>query len=185
MKLLISFLLAFAASTSHADELVKACDVGTRLELVRDAKIAATHIYYLRQGGERSPVFGAPDKSRGSDVVAACVGKRIRALVVSGEFTANAVQGFVITQRPGSDAPERLDFAEKRRPQWLYLSAHETIAVIPTSGYGETNAKYVAYRHVVGQPGKDRVDAINQLPLSAGFEVVTLQAPVGSTKTPD
>lgn len=171
------FLLALTSSTSFAAELVKACDVGVPLAIVRDSKIADTHIYYLQQGGKRAPVLGDPDQSRGSDVIAECVGKNTRALVVSGEFTANAVQGFVITRPPGSSTPERLDFAEKSRPQWLYLSKHEIIAVVPTLGYGETNAKYVTYRHTIGLPGADRVDATDQLPPASGFEVIKLRPP--------
>ncbi|MQA20323.1 hypothetical protein [Rugamonas rivuli] len=176
MKLATSLLFLLTASTSHAAELVKSCDIGTRLAITRDSRIADTHVYYLQEGKKRSPVFGTPDQSRGSAVHAACVGKKVRALVVSGEFTANALQGFVITHRPGSATPERLDFAEKSRPQWLYLSPHEVIAVIPTLGYGETNAKYVAYHHIVGEPGADRVDATNQLPPSGGFEVVNMRS---------
>jgi len=169
-------LFALSTSTSFAAELVKACDVGTPVAIVRDSKIADTHIYYLQQGGKRRPVFGDPDQSRGSDVVAQCVGKNIRALVVSGEFTANALQGFVIARPPGSSTPERLDFAEKNRPQWLYLSKHEIIAVVPTLGYGETSAKYAAYRHAIGQSNADRVDAIDQPPSAGGFEVIDLKA---------
>lgn len=181
MKLTIGFFFIFATSTSYAAQMVKVCGIGTRpsrsIAIVRDSKIAETHIYYLRQGGKRSPLFGDPEQSRGSSVIAECAGKKVRALVVSGEFTANALQGFVMTYSPRSRAPERLDFAEKSRPQWLYLGAHEIIAVIPTWGYGEPNAKYVAYHHVVGRTGADQVDAINRLPPPPGFEVVNLQVP--------
>lgn len=137
--------------------------------------MADTHIYYLRQDGKRSPLFGDPEQSRGSAVLAECVGKKVRALVVSGTFTANFLQGFVLTYRPESNVPERLDFAEKSRPPWLYLSAHEIIVIIPTYGYGETNAKYAAYHHVLGRTDLDRTDGINQLPSPAGFEVVHIQ----------
>lgn len=176
MRPAICLLFALTTSTSFAAELVKACDVGAPLAIVRDSKIADTYIYYLQQGGKRRPVFGDPDQSRGSDVVAQCVGKNIRALVASGEFTANALQGFVITSPRGSSTPERLDFAEKNRPQWLYLSKHEIIAVVPTMGYGETSARYVAYHHAVGLSNADRVDAIDQLPSTGGFEVINLKA---------
>lgn len=176
MRSAIYFLFALTSSTSFAAELVKSCDAEAPLAIVRDSKIADTHIYYLQQGDKRRPVFGDPDQSRGSDVVAECVGKNTRALAVSGEFTANALQGFVITRPPGSSTLERLDFAEKSRPQWLYLSKHEIIAVVPTLGYGETSAKYMAYRHTVGS-NADRAEAIDQLPPASGFEVIKLRPP--------
>ncbi|MCP2010594.1 hypothetical protein L1274_004334 [Duganella sp. HSC-15S17] len=175
MRLTIGLLLALPTSTPHAAELIRACDIGTRVAIVRDYPMADTHIYYLRQNGKRTPLFGEPEQSRGSAVLAECVGKKIRALVVLGAFTANFLQGFVLTYRPESGVPERMDFAEKNRPQWLYLSAHEIIVIIPTYGYGETSSKYAAYHHVPGRTDLDRTDGINQLPSPTGFEVVDLR----------
>lgn len=182
MKSFIAILGICLAPASYAAELVKACDVGThpahRVEIIRDSQIASTHIYYLRQSGKRTPLFESPERSRGDSVLAECVGKKSRALIVSGEFTANARQGFVITYHPGSEVPERLDFAEKATPHWIYLGPQEIIVVIPTFGYGETDAKYVAYRHLTGQIDGDRVDAMNQLPAQSGFEVIRLKSSV-------
>jgi hypothetical protein len=181
MKLMISALCISIASTSYSAELVKACDVGSHpsrtVEVVRDSKIASTYVYYLRQNGKRTPIFESPDQSRGESVLVECVGRKRRALVVSGEFTANARQGFVISSIGDAGELDRMDFAEKSPPQWLFQGEHEVIVIIPTSGYGETNSAYVAYRHTAGTHAADRTEAIDRLPSRSGFEVLRLRMP--------
>jgi hypothetical protein len=178
MKLIIGTLCMFFVSICSAEELVKTCRLGTQpdrnIAIVRDSKIADTHIYYLRRGADRTPFFNDAYQSRGSSVRVECVGKRTRALLVSGEFTANSLQGFVINFTAGSSSPERLDFAEKNRPQRIYLNSHEIIVVVPTHGLGETNARYVAYHHTVGRADADSANAIDKLPSQKDFEVIEL-----------
>jgi len=166
------------ASSAFGAELVMKCDLGgdpsRKISVVRDSKIASTYVYYLQQGKMRTPFFGDRDRSRGSDVQVECAGKRRRALIVSGEFTANALQGFAMTNFPGAEVPERLDFAEKRRPTWLYLAPQEMYVVIATFGHGDTDSKYVVYRRGAGE---DAVDSVDQLPSTDGFEVVNMKVP--------
>lgn len=71
---------------------------------------------------------------------------------------------------------ERLDFAEKSRPAWLYLAPGEMVVVVNTLGYGETNLRYLAYRHLAGDVGDAMAEAIDQLPASARYEVIYLGA---------
>ena len=168
----------FAHAMSAAAELVKTCDVGSkpgsRVEAVRDSKVADTYVYYLRQNGSTHPFFENKDSSRGSSVQIACVGSHARALVVTGEFTANFLQGFVLSRNPVNGMVERLDFAEKNRPVWLYLSASETDVVIPTHGFGETNKKFIVYRHFVGSGAEPQVIPMDELPARADAEVIEL-----------
>lgn len=178
MKKILCVIAICSATNVPAAELVLSCKLGPgpsqSIAVVRDLKIASTHVYYLRHGKVRTPFFGSLDNSRGSLVHAECVGKKQRALIVSGEFTANALQGFVITNFPDSDRPERLDFAEKNRPIRLYLAPHEMLVVVATGGYGETDSKYVAYRHVAGRGEQGEARAINDLPSPQGFDVLNL-----------
>jgi len=41
-------------------------------------------------------------------------------------------------------------------------------------GLGETNARYVVYRHTFGPQSRDQVEASNVLPSPIGFEVIQL-----------
>jgi hypothetical protein len=168
----------FAHAFTSASGVVTSCDVGgtasSRVDVIRDSKIADTYVYYLRQNSSMRPFFEDKDSSRGSSVQIACVGSHAPALVVTGEFTANALQGFVLRRNPKNGVVERLDFAEKNRPAWLYLSPSETDVVIPTHGYGETNKKFVVYRHFVGSTAEPQVVPTDELPARAGAEVIEL-----------
>lgn len=164
--------------SSAAAELVTSCDVGDkagrRIDVMRDSKIADTYVYYVQQNGAVRPFFENKDSSRGSSVQVACVGSHLRALVVTGEFTANALQGFVLSFNSRKGAVERLDFAEKNRPAWLYLSPSETDIVVPTHGYGETNKKFIVYRRFVGSTIEPQVIPTDQLPTPSGADVIKL-----------
>jgi hypothetical protein len=174
-----SVLLALLATPFTATaEVVIACDIGVgttmRVEVIREAPIADTHVYLLRQNGKATPIFSDAVSSRGAAVRAACVGKKNRALVLSGEFAANAVQGVVLTYKPGNRKFGRLDFAEKNRPKWLFLSKTETIVVVPTHGLGETSKNYVAYRHAIGSSGAPGGEGIDRLPNVHAYEKIDL-----------
>lgn len=176
-SILVMFCL-FTHAFAAAAELVTSCDVGgkasSRVDAIRDSKIADTYVYYLRQNGSVRPFFEDKDSSRGSSVQIACVGSHARALVITGEFTANFLQGFVLSRNPINGVVERLDFAEKNRPDWLYLSSTETAVVIPTHGHGETNKKYIVYRHFLGSVSEPQVVPMDELPARAGANVIEL-----------
>lgn len=184
MKMIFGLCLMFVSSLACASELVLTCNVGAktakRVEIVRDSGIGDTHIYYVRQEGGIQPVFGNPDDSRGSDVHIACAGEKQHALVVSGAFTANFLQGFVLTHNPATGKIERLDFAEKQPPEWLYLGAKKTLIVVPTNGYGETNKKYVMYRHLAGATTDGEPVGMDKLPAIGRFEVIQLEQSTAS-----
>lgn len=169
--------VCFAPGVGSAETIVT-CKLGPKpsqsITVVRASKIASTHVYYLQYGKVRTPFFRSLDNSRGSLVHVQCVGKKRRALIVSGEFTANALQGFAIANSPDSDRLERLDFAEKNRPMRIYIAAHETVIVVPTNGFGETDGKYVAYRHVARRGEQDEAQGMSELPTLQGFDVFNL-----------
>lgn len=178
MNALILAIGLSLASVLNAAELVKVCNVGVtkrqQVEVLREARIGTTYIYSIRHDGIVTPFFGALEQSRGDPVSIRCVGKFARAMIVWGEFTANALQGFVLMS-PKNGAPlARLDFAEKVPPSQLYLGPSEAILAFPTMGLGETNAHYVVYRYTFGPPIRDQVEADDILPSPNGFEVVQL-----------
>lgn len=178
MKRSLLLFCLFVSSFAASAELVASCELGgkmnSRVDVIRDSRIADTHVYYLRQNGKNRPFFGDKDNLRGSAVEIACVGRKARALVVTGEFTANFLQGFVLSLNPKNGKVERLDFAEKNRPTWLYLSPSETTIVIPTNGYGETNKKFVAYRHSFGSAAEAQAVPMDELPAQVAADAIQL-----------
>jgi hypothetical protein len=179
MKTTLLFAALMSAPFLACAENLLTCNVGPgptiHVEVIREAPVADTWIYFLRQNGATTPLFVDVDSSRGSSVDAACVGKKNHALVLSGEFAANARQGFVLTYRPGRDAPGRLDFAEKGRPGWLFINATETIVAVATNGLGETSKKYRMYRSATGLSGEPAVESADRLPGRRAYEKVNLK----------
>ncbi|MYN44033.1 hypothetical protein GTP23_02995 [Pseudoduganella sp. FT93W] len=175
--LYIAFGLSLA-SALNAAELVKVCDVGVakrqRVEVLREARIGDSYIYSIRHARTVTPFFGGPEQSRGEPVSIRCVGKFARALIVWGEFTANALQGFVLISPKDGASLARLDFAEKVPPSQLYLGPREVMLAFPTMGLGETNTHYVVYRYRFGPPSGEQVEAGDILPSPDGFEVIQL-----------
>ena len=83
MKKIFSVIAVCFATSAVAAEPVLTCKLGPRpsqnVAVVRDLKIASTHVYYLQYGKVRTPFFGSLDNSRGVMVNAQCVGKTQRA----------------------------------------------------------------------------------------------------------
>ncbi len=179
MKSGIALFLMLVGHFAYGSELLLSCNVGTktttRVEIFRDSEIGDTHVYYVRHGGETRAFFDNRSDSRGSGVHSSCVGKKQHVLITSGEFTANFLQGFVLVHNPITGKIERVAFAEKSPPEWVYLGSNETLVVFPTHGYGETNKKYVVYRHVVGATSDHEAAGTDRLPVAGGFEVIKLR----------
>lgn len=177
-KLLVLLVSLFQIGVAHAEVLVS-CHVGsgptTHVEVVRENRVADTWLYALRMNGRTTPVFSDAEGSRGSVVYARCVGKRTRAIVFAGEFSANALQGFVLTYDPKNALPGRLSFADKQRPDWVFLNGKETLVVVPTKGLGETSAKFRIYRGSTGENSEPAPEAANVLPSARIYEKLELR----------
>jgi len=176
----LAFLIALASFNSTADEIIKVCQLGDQpantVKLMREQEIAESYLYTLHYSRKTEYFFGKPDDSRGLSVKAICAGKRERALVAYGEFTSNYLQGFVLVYNRLTGKLERMDFAEKNPPEWLYLGKNKTMVIVTTDGLGENGGKkYVAYRHIKGRLAEPEVEGMNTLPPHEGYDVIRLQ----------
>ena len=152
-------LIGFVTTSALADGMtvVTSCTVGSNgghaLSLLRDHPIGGTAVYYVgKDGAEPVRLYaGDSDKSRGDDVLAACVGTIGRALVLSGEFTSNYIQGVAIRYNTRSQRWERIDFAERERPESVYLDTREFTLLIPNHGRNESGKRFILYRYESGK----------------------------------
>lgn len=172
-------VLAFAFPViSHASEVVQTCKLGTgpglRVSVTRQAKAADSYIYAWRGPGGSHLFFESREASRGSAVRIICAGNDTHALVVFGEFTANALQGFVLRENPSTHRLDRLDFAEKVPPAWLFLGTSKTQLAFETGGYGETDKKYVIYSKAIGSDGDADSYGEDILPAAEGTQAIRL-----------
>jgi hypothetical protein len=179
---LIVVVIAIASASSAANAaVVKTCQVanGTSntIKVVRERQIADTYIYTLHYSGKTEYFFDTPDGSRGGPVKVICAaGKKERALVVYGEFTANYQQGFALIYNHLTAKIERLDFAEKGPPEWLYLGKNEAIVIAPTYGFGENGGKpYAAYQHIKGRSEDRDPEGVDVPAAPPGYEAIKLK----------
>lgn len=169
IKISMLVLVVVIASDASAAtvEMVRTCQLAAgasnTVKVTREHQISDTYVYKLHYAGKTQYFFNDENDSRGGPVNVICAaGKKERALVASGEFTANYRQGFALIYNRATGTIERLDFAEKGAPEWLYLGKNQAIVILPTQGAGENGgSEYVAYRHVKGkrvQPDPKGVD---------------------------
>lgn len=151
--LMLSLLLPLSASAESL-QAVENCLLGTepstRLSLLSAQPIADSAIYYLRHKQRPSPVFASAELSRGAAMSIQCAGREEKALVVSGEFSSNYLQGFAIRYNSASHELERIDFAERNRPSWVYLNRSGMAVVFQNSG-NESSKKYLVYQYISGK----------------------------------
>ncbi len=76
-----------------------------------------------------------------------CVG---RTLVFVLNYGSPYLKGVAIRLNPVTHVEERIYFAEKALPRWLYSGRRAMWVIIPNEG-GETDGKYLVYRYSEGR----------------------------------
>ncbi|AOK15811.1 MULTISPECIES: hypothetical protein [Burkholderia cepacia complex] len=82
------------------------------------------------------------------------------------EYGPPYLKGVAIRRNPQTHRDERIYFAEKALPKWLYLGSQEMLVVIPNIGH-ETDKKYLVYHYVAGRGQPNESTATDKLPVSA------------------
>jgi hypothetical protein len=179
---LVAIVIAIASVSSAASaEVVITCQVADGssniIKVARDHQLSDTHVYKLHYSGKTEYFFDDEDGSRGGPVKVICAaGKNERALVVYGEFAANYQQGFALIYNRLTAKIERLDFAEKGPPEWLYLGKNEAIVIAPTYGLGENGGKpYAAYRHIKGRDEDPDPEGVDVPTAPPGYDAIKLK----------
>lgn len=172
MKLCLFVLLCLMASQAFAvaPKVVRSC----RLEDGSQAVLLASHSIdgkqlSLRVNRKLEAAFSdMPDVDFVGDVVLArCIHG---ALIYALNYGSPYIKGAVIRKRVGAKAIDRINFAEKALPRWLYLGRSDIRLVVPNIGY-EVSSRYLVYEFSsdVGQS----LEAVgtNSLPDKHGFTV--------------
>jgi len=176
---IIGCLSTSVSARSNKLEHVISCALGANhsesVSVNRGNKIANTHVYYLQRDHDSKLVFdGEESNSRGQSVSVGCVGKSEYVMILSGEFTANYVQGFAIRYNTLKKEWERIDFAEKARPQWVYINNQEMMVVIPNIGF-EMDKRFIVYRFVAGRGADEESFSSDTLPNSTDYQVIRIE----------
>jgi hypothetical protein len=173
---MLSVLLPLSASAENL-KVVESCLLGTgpstQAAVLSDQPIADSAIYYLQQKQELSPVFASAEMSRGAAMSIQCAGREEKTLVVSGEFSSNYLQGFALRYNSASHELERIDFAERNRPSWVYLNQSGMAVVFQNTG-NESSKKYLVYQYISGKDQAEAAYGTNKLPAGSSNIKITL-----------
>lgn len=124
------------------------CDLAAdhRISLLRGDAFSGSSVYKVRGAHGLQFLYEDSDASRGSDVHWKCVAldKHSNALVVSGEFTSNYIQGLLFYYDAAERKVNRISFAERNRPGWIWLSTQGTQVIFLNVGH-ESSHKYLRY----------------------------------------
>lgn len=160
-------VLSIQAEPIEAEKVIS-CRVspGQVATLFRERGVADTYIYRIQQGNQAPTLlYESEEESRGAEVQAQCVGRRAQVLVVSGQFSSNYLQGFSLRFNTTEGAWERINFSERGRPSFVYVSETNMSVVIPNLG-NETDKKYLLYTYVAGIGQAKESAAVDHLPSS-------------------
>lgn len=91
-------------------------------------------------------------------------------LVFAIRYGPPYVKGVAVRHNPISHATERIDFAEKALPRWLYLSPTAMQLVIPNLG-NEGSSKYLVYGLTAEHGQANEASPRDALPDNSGFKV--------------
>ncbi|WP_263140902.1 hypothetical protein [Pseudomonas sp. RIT-PI-AD] len=184
-SLLLGLLFALPVSAS---EKVAQCQLGSaekkQVEVLATHPISDTALYRLVRDGKADYLYADEDPeedSRGSSVEIQCAGEDEQVLVLTGEFNSNFLQSVVLRFNSVWGAWERMDFAERAAPEWLYLGQDGMYVVVPNPGRNETPEPYLVYRFD-STKGQDYQAHVNEgpqgsdaLPERPGYRAIHLK----------
>lgn len=116
------------------------------ISLLRSSPIEDSYVYKIRYDKKTRFMYDDSNESRGSEVQWQCTSsdQYLNALVISGEFTSNFIQGVLFYFDSGDGKIERIDFAERNRPRWVKISAKGAQVIFENTG-NESSSKYLSY----------------------------------------
>ncbi|WPN55493.1 hypothetical protein [Pseudomonas sp. P9_31] len=114
--------------------------------LLRSSPIEDSYVYKIRHDKQTRFMYDESTESRGSEVQWQCTSgeQYLNALVISGEFTSNFIQGVLFYFDSGDGKIERIDFAERNRPRWIKISGNGPEVIFENTG-NESSHKYLSY----------------------------------------
>ncbi|MES2820108.1 MAG: hypothetical protein V4812_14095 [Pseudomonadota bacterium] len=132
----------------------------------------ALEILLVQLDGKTELAFqDMPDTEFAGEVaLAKCVGNT---LLFALQYGSPYRKGVLIRKNPNDHAVERLYFAEKSLPGWLYLNERHMLLVFLNEGY-ESNKKYLVYRYVAGEGQPSESEATDRRPAQEGYSVIRL-----------
>lgn len=171
--LLYSLVLITPVCTGSPWEVVRTClsDHGEAIALLSQHTVDGNR-FGLRIDGKVVPAFSESGEHEvlGTLNYSAC---RHRALIFDVSYGPPYRKGVVVRINASSGQLDRIDFAEKAKPKWLYLSKSQIKLVIPNIGI-ERKGKYLIYDSSTSANAELSPLASDLLPDRRGYKVLEL-----------
>lgn len=175
----VTFVLLLLTEAANATplKLVRACqlDGGSRVALLAEPAVDGSRFHLKIDGRTEKAFTDMPDADFvGTVALATCVD---HSLVFAISYGPPYLKGVVVRKNPENRRIERIDFAEKALPRWLYVNSKEMRLVIPNIGY-EVPSRYLVYQYSAadGQPTEPL--ASDTLPDARGLKKFAVTKPI-------
>ncbi|HZV67166.1 MAG TPA: hypothetical protein VFG03_19910 [Telluria sp.] len=169
-----SFLFAAGAAVAAPLTTIRSCraDDGSRISLLAEPTIEGSR-FYLQIDEQTTKAFTDMPEADfiGTIALAICAD---HVLVFAISYGPPYLKGVAVRKNPLSHAIERIDFAEKALPRWLYLNPSRMQLVIPNEG-NEVPSKYLIYGLTAATAPKSEPGGGNSLPDTHGYKVLRLR----------
>ena len=172
LLLLITLMCRPAWAGSQKTLLTCPLSDGTKIALLATSNADGQRLFVKFDGKIETAFTDMPDEDFVGDLMLAkCTGAT---LIFALNYGSPYTKGVVLRKNPASGVLERIDFAEKALPRFLYLSAEQMRLVIPNEGY-EVPEKYIVYDSFAKNGQTDEPQGFDVLPDQGEFTVIDLK----------
>lgn len=145
---------------------------GTQVSLLVESTAEGQRLFLELDQKTQTVFTDMPDTDFvGQVVLAKCVSS---CFIFALNYGSPYLKGAVLRKNPVSHSIERIDFAEKALPRWLYLGQEQMRLVIPNIG-NEVAGMFRVYDYFAGKGQPEEAGSVDVRPDTHGFKVLRLE----------
>jgi hypothetical protein len=167
-------LLATSPAFANSPKPIISCLLsdGTRASLLAESSVDGKRLF-VNLDKKTQPAFtDMPDADFvGAVVMAKCASS---SLIFALNYGSSYSKGVVLRKNPISHSIERIDFAEKALPTYLYLGQKQMRLVFPNIG-NEVSTRFLIYDYFSGKVQNSEANGSDIVPAKRGLEVIRLK----------
>lgn len=169
-----------ASANTNRPHRILTCALGKEhqqsVEVFAGQRIYDTYIIYIKNNTKKTlqPIFpGDINDSRGSLLLVHCAGHHEKILIIQGEFFGSGYPKGIVLRNNGGKY-ERIDFAERAFPEWIYLSQQEMKVFIPNTPTHQRK-KFTIYHFQSTTGQTNNIEYVDELPSAAHYDAIHIQ----------
>ena len=170
---LVLLLLISATAAAAQPKLLLACPQadGTQIKLMAEP-VSGGNRFYVEIDGRMDKAFtDMPDADFvGEIMLSRCIE---HVLVFAIDYGPPYRKGIATRKRLAGAGVDRIDFAEKGLPRWLYVNPRDLMLVIPNLGH-EVASPFLLYKFAADSGQPLTAAGIEKLPDKKGFKAVRI-----------